>query len=59
MKLKKLCALALAAALAVSAFPLSALAAKNPKKNADEMDIPAILEDVDERAARRTPSRAW
>ena len=49
MKLKKLCALALAAALAVSAFPLSALAAKNPKKNADEMDIPAILEDVDEK----------
>lgn len=49
MKLKKLCALALAAALAVSAFPLSALAAKNPKKNADEMDIPAILEDAGEK----------
>ena len=49
MKLKKLCALALAAALAVSAFPLSALAAKNEKKDADEMDIPAILEDVGEK----------
>lgn len=49
MKLKKLCALALAAALAVSAFPLSALAAKNEKKNADEMDIPAILEDTEEK----------
>lgn len=49
MKLKKLCALALAAALAVSALPLSASAAKNPKKNADDMDIPAILQTTDEK----------
>ena len=40
MKLKKLCALALAAALAISALPLSASAAKNPKKNADDMTFP-------------------
>ena len=49
MKLKKLCALALAAALAISALPLSASAAKNPKKNADDMDIPAILQATDEK----------
>ena len=49
MKLKKLCALALAAALAISALPLSASAAKNPKKNADDMDIPAILQTTDEK----------
>ena len=49
MKLKKLCALALAAVLAFSALPLSASAAKNPKRNADEMDIPAILEDTGEK----------
>ena len=49
MKLKKLGALALAAVLAFSALPLSASAAKNPKKNADEMDTPAILEDAGEK----------
>ena len=47
MKLKKLCALGLSLALAVSAFPMSALAAKNEKKNADDMDIPAILAETD------------
>lgn len=49
MKLKRLCALALAAVMTVSILPMSAMAAKNPKMNADEMDIAAILEDTSDK----------
>ena len=45
MKLKKLGALALAGALALCLLPGGSLAAKREKRNADEMDIPAILQD--------------
>lgn len=47
MKLKRLCALALTGILALTALPGSALAAKREKKNADDMDMAAIIEDVD------------
>lgn len=46
MKLKKLGALALAGVLALSLLPMGALAAKNEKRNADEMDMPAIIQDA-------------
>lgn len=48
MKLKRLCAFALAGALTLAMLP-SAMAAKNPKINADDMDIPAVLEAADEK----------
>lgn len=47
MKLRKFGALALAGILALGALPTGALAAKNEKKYAEDMDIPAILEDVE------------
>ena len=48
MKLKRLAALLLAGLLTAASF--SALAAKkNEKKNADDMDIPAILQAADEK----------
>ncbi len=47
MKLKRLCALALTGILALTAMPTSALAAKREKKNADDMNMAAIIEDVD------------
>ena len=46
MKLKKLGALALAGVLALGLLPTGALAAKNEKRNADEMDMPAIIQDT-------------
>ena len=49
MKLKKLASLALAGVLALAALPSTSLAAKREKQNADDMDIPAILEATDEK----------
>ncbi len=46
MKLRRLAALALCGVMALSALPAGALAAKREKMNADDMDIPAILEDT-------------
>lgn len=46
MKLRKIGALALALALTVSILPTGALAAKNEKKDAANMDIASILEDT-------------
>ena len=45
MNLKKLLILGLVAVLALSALPTGAMAAKKQKMNADDMDIPEILED--------------
>lgn len=45
MKFKKLCALALSAALMFSTLP-TALAAKREKVDADTLDFPAIIEDT-------------
>lgn len=45
MNLKRVGALVLTGAMTLSAIP-SALAARNAKLNADEMDIPAIIEDT-------------
>ncbi len=47
MKLRKLGAFLMAGVLTLSALPMGAMAAKREKKNADEMDIPAILQDTD------------
>ena len=47
MKLKRLAAMTMAGMLAFAALPSGALAAKREKKDADTMDIPSILEDVD------------
>ena len=47
MKLRKLGALALACVLALALLPTGAMAAKNEKLYAENMDIPAILEDVE------------
>ena len=44
MKLRRLAALALCGVMALSALPAGALAARREKMNADDMDIPAILE---------------
>lgn len=49
MKLKKICSLVLAGVMACGALSTSALAAKNEKMNADDMDIAAILEDTEEK----------
>ena len=49
MKLRKLASLALAGVLALTALPASSLAAKREKLNADDMDIPAILQATDEK----------
>lgn len=46
MKLRRLAALALCGVMALSALPAGALAARREKMNADDMDIPAILEDT-------------
>lgn len=46
MKLRRLAALALCGVMALSALPAGALAAKREKKNANDMDIPAILQDT-------------
>ena len=45
MNLKKLTALALALILVLAALPTAALAAKNKKYNADDLDFEAIIED--------------
>ena len=45
MKMKKAAALVLAGVMTLAAIP-SALAAKNAKLNADDMDVPAIIEDT-------------
>ncbi len=47
MRLKKLGALALAGALAISALPLSALGAKHEKVDAQDLDFAAIIEDTE------------
>lgn len=49
MRGKRFCAMMLAGALALGACSTSVMAAKNEKMNADEMDIPAILEETDEK----------
>ena len=46
MKLRRLAALALCGVMALSALPAGALAARREKMNADDMDLPAILEDT-------------
>lgn len=46
MKLRRLAALALCGVMALSTLPAGALAARREKMNADDMDIPAILEDT-------------
>ncbi len=46
MKLKKLAALLLAGALTVSALPVTALAAKREKVDAETIDFAAVLEDT-------------
>ena len=46
MTLRRLAALALCGVMALSALPAGALAARREKMNADDMDIPAILEDT-------------
>lgn len=47
MKLKKAGLLALVLALVLGALPIGGAAAKKEKKDVADMDIPAILEDVD------------
>ena len=47
MKFRKLGALVMAGVLALCTLPVTALAAKNEKKSADDMDIPAIIEDTE------------
>lgn len=47
MKLKKAGLLALVLALVLGALPIGGTAAKKEKKDVADMDIPAILEDVD------------
>ncbi len=47
MKFKKLGALLMAGALALTMLPTAAFAAKNEKKNADDMDLAAIVEDTE------------
>lgn len=49
MKLRKICAFMLTGALALSTFPMSAMAAKGEKKSAEDMDIPSILEQTEEK----------
>ena len=49
MKLKRLASLTLAGVLSLAALPSTSLAAKREKQNADDMDIPAILEATDEK----------
>ena len=49
MKLKKVASLALVGVLALAALPSASLAAKREKQNADDMNIPAILEATDEK----------
>ena len=49
MKLRKLGAFLMAGVLTLSALPMGAMAAKREKKNADDMDIPAILQNTDEK----------
>ena len=47
MKLKNIAAMALAGVMTLGMMPSGALAAKREKINADDLDIPAVLEDVD------------
>lgn len=47
MTLRKLGAMVLAAVLAAGLLPAGALAARNEKMDADQMDIPAIIEAKD------------
>ncbi len=49
MKAKKICSLLLAGVTVLGSFSTTALAKKQEKRNADEMDIASILETTDEK----------